>query len=208
MTKRRSAQGEETRRRLVLGAFELVSEEGFPGLTAGKLSKVVGISKSTIFHHFASINDLAIEAMRSWFDGAMTPLENEHKEHSNIKDYLEALGETMLCLHENTKQYRATMAFFHKALCDEVFRKTFSSFLSGYMERERIIFAELTGMDREDKTLGDWAALTAATLDGLSMQLAITQDLPQCQAAWKQYSNLLVAALDPLSKQGVNNEFK
>lgn len=195
MPDKRKERGEETRQRLLMGVFELVAEEGLPGLTAGKLSKAVGVSKSTIFHHFPSIEQLIIEAMRSWFDGSMTPMEEESREYADVGEYLEVFGGAMLGMVDNEKYFRATMAFFHKAMYDEVFREDLSSFLAGYMQRERKILAKLTGMSVDDQALIEWAALLAATLDGLSMQLAITQDTELCRALWKRYSDMLVATL-------------
>lgn len=202
MKDKRRERGEETRKKLLLGVFNLVAEEGLQGLTAGKLSQVAMVSKSTIFHHFASIDQLIIEATRHWFDEQMGALERKQQEYTDVGMYLEALGDAMFEMADNERYFRTTMAFFHKALYDERFRTIFSSFLMEYMLRERQLLASLVGLNVEDQALMEWTALLAATLDGLSMQLAMTKDTALCHAMWKRYTKMFALALANDTTQG------
>ena len=202
MSDKRRERGEETKQKLVSGVFELAAREGLAGLTAGKLSKATGIGKSTIFHHFSSLDELAIEAMKRWFDRTMEPMETGSHSYTSTDAYLEALGEAMFGMTESGDYFRATMTFFHKALFDESFREIFSPFLMSYMERERKVLARLSGLPVEHQTLVEWTGLMAATLDGISMQVAITQNPALGRAAWKQFSRMFVSALNDARTQG------
>lgn len=66
----RVAQGERTRAAILRAAVDLASIEGLEGLTIGRLSTELAMSKSGLFAHFGSKEDLqlaTIEAARSIF---------------------------------------------------------------------------------------------------------------------------------------------
>jgi AcrR family transcriptional regulator len=66
----RKAQGERTRQTILEAAVDLASAEGLEGLTIGRLSTALSMSKSGLFAHFGSKEDLqlaTIEAARTIF---------------------------------------------------------------------------------------------------------------------------------------------
>jgi AcrR family transcriptional regulator len=71
------AKGEETRERILQHAMAIVSEVGFEGLSIGGLAKTAEMSKSGLFAHFDSKEDLQLQvlaaARRSFLDHVITP---------------------------------------------------------------------------------------------------------------------------------------
>jgi AcrR family transcriptional regulator len=68
--KGRKAQGERTRRAILESAVHIASAEGLEGLTIGRLATELSMSKSGLFAHFGSKEDLqvaTIEAARQIF---------------------------------------------------------------------------------------------------------------------------------------------
>src|SRR5258708_31367663 len=66
----RKAQGEGTRRAILEAAVHLASAEGLEGLTIGRLASELSMSKSCLFAHFGSKEELqvaTVEAARSIF---------------------------------------------------------------------------------------------------------------------------------------------
>lgn len=66
----RRAQGERTRQAILEAAVDLASAEGLEGLTIGRLATALSMSKSGLFAHFGSKEDLqlaTIEAARAVF---------------------------------------------------------------------------------------------------------------------------------------------
>ena len=61
-------KGEDTRATVLAQALDLASEEGLAGLTIGRLADKVGMSKSGLFAHFASKENLQIEILRAAID--------------------------------------------------------------------------------------------------------------------------------------------
>jgi AcrR family transcriptional regulator len=58
------SKGEETRQRIVERAFQQASRDGLAGLSIGGLASDLGLSKSGLFAHFGSKEDLQIEVLR------------------------------------------------------------------------------------------------------------------------------------------------
>lgn len=58
-------KGAETRERILDRAFRLASRDGLGGLTVGTLAADLGLSKSGLFAHFGSKEELQIEVLRA-----------------------------------------------------------------------------------------------------------------------------------------------
>ncbi len=57
-------KGEQTRVSILEAALELASREGLEGLTIGALAERMGMSKSGVFAHFGSREDLQLDVLR------------------------------------------------------------------------------------------------------------------------------------------------
>lgn len=57
-------KGEQTRAAILDAALELASREGLEGLTIGVLADRIGMSKSGVFAHFGSREDLQIDVLK------------------------------------------------------------------------------------------------------------------------------------------------
>ena len=59
------SKGEETRERIIDRAFSIATRDGLDGLSIGTLASELGMSKSGLFAHFGSKEDLQIEVLRA-----------------------------------------------------------------------------------------------------------------------------------------------
>ena len=64
----RMSKGEQTRERIVEHAWRLASRDGLAGLSIGKLAGDLGLSKSGLFAHFGSKDELEVEVLRASAD--------------------------------------------------------------------------------------------------------------------------------------------
>ena len=92
-TKRRRADGEQTRAAILDAATQLATVEGLDGLSIGRLADHIGMSKSGLYAHFGSKEELqlaAIDAATEIFaDAVIRPA----REPESAFDRLEALCE-------------------------------------------------------------------------------------------------------------------
>ncbi|HEY9645144.1 MAG TPA: TetR/AcrR family transcriptional regulator [Chroococcidiopsis sp.] len=61
--RRRRAQGEKTYRAILAAAVDIASVEGLEGLSIGRLAAELGMSKSGLFAHFGSKEDLQLKTI-------------------------------------------------------------------------------------------------------------------------------------------------
>jgi AcrR family transcriptional regulator len=59
------SKGDETRDRIVDRAFRLASRDGLSGLSIGRLATELGLSKSGLFAHFGSKEDLELAVLKA-----------------------------------------------------------------------------------------------------------------------------------------------
>ncbi len=58
----RTAAGEATRKEILDAALKLLGRGGPDAFSAGALAREANVSKATIFHHFASVDDILLAA--------------------------------------------------------------------------------------------------------------------------------------------------
>jgi len=82
-------KGSETRDRILKHAMAIASEVGFEGLSIGELAKAADMSKSGLFAHFDSKEDLQLQALaaasRSFLDNVITPALREARGEPRIR---------------------------------------------------------------------------------------------------------------------------
>jgi AcrR family transcriptional regulator len=59
------SKGDDTRERILVRAFRVATRDGLEGLSIGMLAGELGMSKSGLFAHFGSKEDLQIEVLRA-----------------------------------------------------------------------------------------------------------------------------------------------
>jgi len=87
------AKGTETRERILQHAMAIASEVGFEGLSIGGLAKTAEMSKSGLFAHFDSKEDLQIQvlaaARRSFVENVVAPSIREARGEPRIRALFE-----------------------------------------------------------------------------------------------------------------------
>ncbi len=87
------AKGEKTRDRILQHALTIAGEVGFEGLSIGELAKAVDMSKSGLFAHFDSKEDLQVQALaaasRSFLENVITPSLREPRGEPRLRALFE-----------------------------------------------------------------------------------------------------------------------
>ena len=81
-------KGEQTRSAILAAACELAARDGLEGLTIGALAEDVGMSKSGVFAHFGSREDLQLAVLKAYerrfVDGILVPALKERRGLSRL----------------------------------------------------------------------------------------------------------------------------
>ncbi len=101
VTDGRKERGERTREAILARAAELASEEGLDGLTIGRLATDLRISKSGLFAHFGSKEDLQLAVIRAAREVFMAHVVTPALVRPRGTERLTALCENSLTYSEN-----------------------------------------------------------------------------------------------------------
>lgn len=87
----RQQQSSQTRLKIIQAAYEIVGDNGYSALTSNELTRVAGVAKGTLYHHFSTMDDVIIGLMDFVIEMFMEcmPLDG----FNNFSEYTLALGE-------------------------------------------------------------------------------------------------------------------
>jgi len=186
----RTAAGEETRKGILNAALTLLGRGGPDAFSAGALAREVNVSKATIFHHFASVDDILLAAC-DWRQS----LELEGHQPASARAYLDGLGQQLVrAAQSDPVLLKAQAVFVTRAIFDRDINARLSE---GVADMHRLIAEALRArlpanvLDAEIESI---ARLAEMALDGLMINLVVRTDgLPQFQRAWTLMVDLLLA---------------
>jgi AcrR family transcriptional regulator len=89
-----TTKGQSTRNAILDRAADLASAEGLEGLTIGRLASELELSKSGLFAHFGSKQDLQLatveHAAARFYDAVVAPAQRRPKGHARLEAYWRA----------------------------------------------------------------------------------------------------------------------
>lgn len=171
---------------ILQATIALLGREGFDGFSAGLVAREVGISKSTLFHHFSSIDNLIIESLKV-FSQQMAFM--QPPVGISLNEWLNEIGEAFIDPHSDSgNTVRAYFSFVAKAMFKPNLQDQMAEIIEAASEQVTEIILTLTKdvLDRKQATeLGD---LIFITIDGASIHIQLAPHrAPQIKAAWQVF---------------------
>jgi AcrR family transcriptional regulator len=195
----RVEKGKQTRQAILTAAFQLLTEEGPKGITAGKLAAKAKISKANLFHHFSRIDDIPFAVLEELFGQFSTMMSG--KRPKSISEYVYLIGKGVI--EAPPQQRKITAAFVHfyvRSAHDEAFRaqqeKTTRQFVQTLANGfEEVLGRSLTAKEREVAPL-----LVATCLEGMGFLLITFKDKEGFKSIWKTLSDFVGQLFNERSK--------
>jgi len=120
--KNREADARETARgRIITGARRHFFASGFRGVTMDDLAGELGMSKKTLYQHFANKNSLLEAVMQGKFHEVDADLGDAIA--GCAQDFLGALRQLLVCLQKHTEELQAAFVRDVRRSAPELFRK-------------------------------------------------------------------------------------
>jgi AcrR family transcriptional regulator len=186
----RTAAGEETRKEILDAALTLLGHGGLDAFSAGALAREVNVSKATIFHHFASVDEILLAAC-DW----RRSLELEGHQPTTARAYLDGLGQQLVrAAQGDPVLLKAQAVFVTRAIFDREMNARLSE---GVAEMHRLVVEALSARlpsNVSDAEIESIARLAEMALDGLMINLVMrTDEWVQFQHAWTLMVDLLLS---------------
>ena len=186
----RTAAGEETRKEILNAALTLLGRGGPDAFSAGALAREADVSKATIFHHFASVDEILLAAV-DWRQS----LELEGRQPTSARAYLDGLGQQLVrAAQGDPTLLRAQAVFVTRAIFDREMNARLSE---GVADMHRLVVDALRARlpsNVSDAEIESIARIAEMTLDGLMINLVTHPDeRVQFGHAWTLLVDLLLA---------------
>lgn len=191
---KRLANGAHTRDVLLEAAVDLVAQYGVAGMTAGKLARAAGISKSNVFHHFP-YTGLILEAA---LEHVVTKLMEvvEPPGHGSVEEVLDALTDDLFSPSPDRKKlHTVLLAFFHEGSHAEHLRHSFTVFLRGLVDRLAVRLMDCRDVRANRQRVEECSRLLLAVLDGVGLHLLTVTDSSEYVASWRLCKTMIVDTL-------------
>jgi AcrR family transcriptional regulator len=185
----KKAPVQDTRIAIIEAAVRILGRSGPDGLSASSLTREVGISKATLFHHFRSIDEiplLALEHLALQLQAFAPP------EKAARGNAIEALGEGTRALIEQHRDFlNAYFVFFSKALFDPALRKRLAECGGEARAVIRQLVAATMASTASERDTDDIVNMVAIMLDGLALHLMLFDDQRPLMRAWSLFAKHL-----------------
>lgn len=187
---KRLEKGDETNAKILMSAMEVISQGGIGGISATKLSALSDVSKSTIFYHFKSIQEIPEAVLQLIFSSLLQPIEN--REDDDIAAFLDRIGSTFINqMNENMKMYKSFFSFYHESMFDTAYRELMDDFLKVSKENIAAVIKKLSEVQLSDLEAMQIAALLVAALDGIGMHILLGGRQDEYLNAWQLQVKLI-----------------
>lgn len=180
------------RQDIIEAAISILAAGGAEALTASALAERAGVSKANIFHHFARLDDIVLEAFEAFLMGmpSMQPLPG-----MDLRSWLMALGaDTAASMDAEPGLSGAYFGFVAKARTDQQLRAQLQQLAGRAKAQFEAALAVLVPDRLSDEERQALAALILLTGDGLAMHRHLFPDEAASQAAaWTRFVNMICA---------------
>ena len=193
----RTIKGQETKKKIIYATLHYISEHGLKNISASKIAKLAGVSKSNVFHHFESVDTLPIEAMKM-IASELIALNNVDQIGS-FRDLLTYIGDEIFMDDEDhVNFYRSFFVLYNEAFHDERYNAVIMDIKIAYGESLKDAIIALNGDIYED--LDDYCQLIAVVADGFGCHFLTDLNVNYYKELWAMQVDMLIDKLEKLKK--------
>ncbi|WP_025026952.1 TetR/AcrR family transcriptional regulator [Caldalkalibacillus mannanilyticus] len=190
---KRIEKGEQMRARILHTAITLIAEQGIKELSAAKLAQTIGMSKSNVFHHFKSIDEILSSAVHIVFEDLSQPLKQEYQ---HIEEFLDALGHS---IHQVPEEYlllfKAILSFYHEGIFNSNYQEILSSYANQTTQLIEKQLVELVPHPVAQDTLRAISTILLTSLDGMGLHYWLNEHKDQYELAWQLQKKMILQYL-------------
>ena len=191
----RSDRGETTRRRILEASLQILGERGRRGLTARAVAERAGVSKGTLFHHFATLDAIPLAAAERLVTEITESV--DAAAYRDARGYLRALGPASLRLvEENAEAMKALNVYLGEAFFDEEYREAVTALFTSALGEIRAGLATHADNAVPRARLDAVALSVTALLDGMTLHALLLGDSKPFHKAWRVAADAFAATLD------------
>ena len=187
----RRVKGCKTRERIISATIELIADGGLKEVSVSKISSYIKTSKSSVFHHFSSVDDIYDAAFGKLCSGLS--FEADSRKFADLESFFEHIGKG--AISENREDLvcgRALIAFYNEA----VYREKFVSEI-GELKKNFSYYLKKSVLDISGKILtGEQAEMITIDLDGIGLHFLIEKDYERYRKLWAMKTKMYISLIE------------
>jgi AcrR family transcriptional regulator len=180
---KRMEKGEQTRARILNAAMIIIAEHGIKEVSAAKLATATGMSKSNIFHHFKSIDEILFGVLHIIFDDLLQPMTQEYRD---LEEFLNMIGQSVFHVPEEyLNLFKAFFSFYHEGMFNSEYQKVLTACTDQITDLIYKQLSQLASNAIPQETLASVATLLISMMDGMGLHYLLNGNRLQYEHAWR-----------------------
>lgn len=193
----RKLKGQETKHKIIIATLKYISEHGLRSLSAQKIAKIAGVSKSNIFHHFETVENVPLESMTLISDEIVSSIDLNY---DNMNDLLISIGyKTFSICEKDLDLYRAFFVLYNESFHDARYRQAIQKIINEFSKALKSAVIHIEG-DCFDHRLDDLCQMVSVVLDGFGCHFLSDLNEEKYRSMWHLQVDMLVKELEAIKK--------
>lgn len=195
----RIEKGKETKERIIKATLELISKDGIRTLSANKIAKVAGMSKSNIFHHFSSVDALPILALEYLIEQLMKGADVVPKD--SLKETLIEIGAVTLKGNvEEQSHYRALFVLYNESFYDDRYKALINEMKDAFTQGMVDLITGYHPQVSDEADLDYLAKMITIILDGFGYHYMTDHQPQKFMMMWEMQVDMICEKIKLMEK--------
>lgn len=186
MTDLRTIKGQEMKKNIILTTINILAREGIEGISTRKIAEDLNISKSNIFHHFKSVENILDEVFDTILNYMIQPITTHN--FKNAKEFIMFIGQGIYHLSsEDRTIYVVTFQLYTLSLYNHKYQ---DALLKQKEKIVQVITKELIKLTHSDiDTCKTVSEMLLMTLDGYGLSALLHENSHHYKKLWELNAN-------------------
>jgi AcrR family transcriptional regulator len=183
----RAVKGMETKNNIIQASIKILAKEGIEGISTRKIAETLKISKSNIFHHFKSVENILDEVFNFILQAMIQPIKKQS--FKRPEDFLMFLGQGIYNIKsEERTGYIVMFQLYTLSLYNKKYQKILLDQTTQIVNTMALVLKKLSLSDLVTCTMV--SEMVLMTLDGYGLSALLDDNRHHYKKLWEINTHL------------------
>ncbi|MFN8672731.1 MAG: TetR/AcrR family transcriptional regulator [Candidatus Sericytochromatia bacterium] len=174
----------ETKKKIIFSTLQLLSEGGYESFTAQNIINKAGISKGALYHHFKSIDDIPVEAIKQLRKSKLYVPIVKLDLFFSLEDYLDHYYNYFIENSKKTDVLAVSLYYSQKSLFNEEYRINKNCLTNDLLDYHKNNIKFFYSKSIPEDILNSVASLLVFTTEGIMAHSFMYKDTNKFRKTW------------------------
>ncbi len=191
----RQEAAQQTHKKIIAAAFEIVGKSGYDALTTNSLITEAGVAKGTLYHHFDNLDDVVYSMIHTILDQALDDINTI--EYLSINEYFEALGQFLITnFISDQRVWNVIYGFLPKGMNDPAVREIAVRILESACNRITPDIQHFYDGKLSEEKIDHATRMIDMFCTGFCFHYVIFADHTKYKIIWTEFTDMLIGFLE------------